>query len=215
MTENEERLCFKPLEDLRISGGGDKPFTVDGLAVPYDQPSDDLGGYREVIKRGAFAESLRSDRDMRADVEHDEKQLLGRRAKGTLVFSEDARGLRASITIPDTQVGRNAVEEIRCGNRDAMSISMRRRGMEVKFVQRGGETIREVSRAVLTGVTLTAFPAYPQTVDTLVMRSLEQWREDRRTEEEKAADDAREAENRDGRARLDLAEAEIEPEGPR
>jgi HK97 family phage prohead protease len=176
----EQRICFPTDEHLRViepeSEG--QPTRIEGLAVPYGQLSDVLGDrrskYQERILPGAFGESIRSGQDMRADVEHDPTTLLARSRKGTLAFREDPQGVWATITLPDTNLGRDVLENVRIGNLDAMSVAFSRSGVEATWLR--GETVpvREVHRAELTGVTLTSYPAFPQTADTLVLRSLEE-----------------------------------------
>ena len=175
MNDELERLFIRSDEELRVNDVDGKPRIV-GLAVPYGRLSADLGGYRERIKPGAFADSLRATEDMRADIEHDARKILGRTKRGTLGFHEDAQGVWATITVPDTPRGREAVEEVRAGNLDGMSITFLRKGVQDRFTKSEDGPVREVEKATLRSVTLTSMPAYPQTTDTLVLRSLEEWR---------------------------------------
>jgi phage head maturation protease len=68
------------------------------------------------------------------------------------------------------------VEEVRAGNLDGMSITFLRKGVQDRFTKSEDGPIREVEKATMRSVTLTSMPAYPQTADTLVLRSLEEWR---------------------------------------
>lgn len=207
---NEERRCFRLDEELRIVEKEGEPAVIRGLAVPYDQESEDLGGYVEVIRKGAFSESIRSDRDMRADVEHDTRTKLGRRSKGTLAFSEDGRGVWAEITIPNTTTGKDALEEVRNGLLDAMSITFLREPISAKFEEKDSVVYRTITKGVLTGVTLTAFPAYPQTADTLTLRSLAEWQRSEEGGEEDEYDPEIAEANRKGIAACDIALVENE-----
>jgi len=197
-------------EELRINEADGKTRIV-GLAVPYGQLSDDLGGYRERMLPGAFSDSLRGDRELRADIEHDPRQILARTKKGTLGFHEDRRGVWATITIPDTPRGREAVEEVRAGNLDGMSITFLRKGVQDRFVPDDAGPIREVSKAVMRSVTLTSMPAYSQTSDTLVLRSLEEWRTAAEGEERNTPSEAEPPGGaiEDLRLRLELEERRI------
>lgn len=204
----EVRLCFQPAEELRVVEEEGKPTMIVGMAVPYNQPSEDLGGYREIIKPGAFAESLRSSADMRADVEHDRRQLLGRRSNGRLVFNDQADALYATIIPPKTTLGKDTIEEVRTRQRDAMSIAFAAKDVQATFRRQKGELIREVEKAKLTGVTLTAFPVYTQTGDTVSLRAFLDDEEAQETEANKAAEDERAQIARDNsRRRLDLERA--------
>ena len=64
--------------ELRKHNG--KP-RLEGLAVPYEKMSEDIG-FRETIARGAFTKHLKSDPDVRALVEHDSSQIIGRPTSG-------------------------------------------------------------------------------------------------------------------------------------
>lgn len=199
----EERRLWKPVEEMRIVDAEGQPSRIEGLAVPYGELSEDLGGFRERVLSGAFSEALRSI-DQHADVEHDDRWILARRSKGTLKFREDSRGLWASIQIPQTTRGHDVAEDVRNGNLDGMSIAWKRQGVESRFVREGDTVIREVRVAPLTAVTITAFPAYTQTADTLVLRSLEEWR---KSEEAQDGSGVEETGTANQRRRLDLEQA--------
>jgi len=214
LESGEIRRCFRPAEELRVLAVEGQPTRIVGLAVPYNAQSEDLGGFRELVEPGAFGESLRGGRDLRADVEHDAEKLLARSSKGTLRFEEDARGLVAEITLPDTSLARDVVADIKAGNRDAMSVSFLRKGLVAEFARSAEGVIRRIKEAVLTGVTITAYPAYVQTAGTLDLRSLESWRTDqaaaeadRKQAEEEAARQAEE-EAAGRKRRLELAAEE-------
>lgn len=200
-----ERLGIHTIEELRINEADGKT-RISGLAVPYGQLSADLGGYRERCLPGAFSDSLRGDTELRADVEHDPRKILAKTRKGTLGFHEDQRGVWATITIPDTPRGRETVEEVRAGTLDGMSITFRRKGVQDRFVSDPGGPIREIKRAEMRSVTLTSMAAYPQTNDTLILRSLEEWR----AKEEAGGNDSEEEADTTGgiiddlRLRLDM-----------
>lgn len=175
MSNDWEQLAIRAGEELRVSEADGKT-RITGLAVPYGVLSSDLGGYQERIMPGAFSDSLRGDKDLRADIEHDHRKILARTRKGTLGFHEDERGVWATITVPDTPRGRETVEEVRAGNLDGLSITFLRKGVKDRFVSGPDGAIREVQKAEMRSVTLTSMAAYPQTNDTLVLRSLEEWR---------------------------------------
>lgn len=205
MSDYEQCTIHVP-EELRIHESDGKTRIV-GLAVPYGQLSEDLGGYRERMMPGAFSASLQGQ-ELRADIEHDPTRVLALARKGTLGFHEDARGVWATITLPDTPTGREAAEEVRAGTMDGMSITFRRKGVKQRFISDSSGPIREVQKAELRSVTLTSMPAYRQTEDTLVMRSLEEWR---KAEEEGNGPPPEDADTTGGvvedlRARCDLEE---------
>jgi uncharacterized protein len=169
--EKETRIWNPAIQELRAETGADGKTRITGLAVPYGQTSEDLGGFREIFVAGAFADSLMENRDVMADVEHDAAKKLARRKAGTMDLRDTPDGLRVAITLPDTSLGRDTAEEVRSGLLDGMSIVFS--GPESQWMGKGKDTIRKVTKANLRAVTLTAYPAYRQTIGTLSLRSLE------------------------------------------
>jgi phage head maturation protease len=66
---------------LEVRSEGDSK-SIRGYAAKFDVLSENLGGFREQIKSGAFADVL--DNDVRALVNHDPNLILGRNKSGTL-----------------------------------------------------------------------------------------------------------------------------------
>jgi uncharacterized protein len=161
-----------PLE-YRIHGAalrarkGAKPG-IEGYAAVFNQRSEDLGGWRETVMPGAFARALREEQDVRALVNHDPSRLLARSKSGSLVLEEDAKGLRFSADLPDTQEAQNMRSLIERGDIDQCSFGF------VARVQKWSEEpdptdasrrlqVRELHDVDLFDVSVVTFPAYPQT----------------------------------------------------
>lgn len=75
--------------------------TVHGYAAVYgtlSEPLDELGGAREQIQVGAFRDVV--DGDIRALLNHDRNQVLGRTKAGTLRLFDEQRGSVSSSTCP-------------------------------------------------------------------------------------------------------------------
>lgn len=146
-----------------------------GYAALFDSVSEDLGGFREVIRPGAFADSLRDYPDVRALAQHDSRMVLGRTQNGTLKLEEDSRGLRVEITPPDTSAGRDIVELVRRGDVDAMSFAFEVTDPRHEDVDYTGVLPLRILRQVrLYEVSLVTFPAYPET--SIALRSIEDHR---------------------------------------
>src|SRR3546814_7443339 len=73
-----------------VSANGRK---LTGYVAKFDTPTTIGGGFTETIKRGAFAASLASDRDIIAMADHDPARVLGRPKSGSLTLREDETGL--------------------------------------------------------------------------------------------------------------------------
>ncbi|MBC7107023.1 MAG: HK97 family phage prohead protease, partial [Firmicutes bacterium] len=148
---------------LEVPDGGGQPV-IRGYAAVFDSPSEHLGSFREIIRRGAFARSIKEG-DVRALWNHDSNYVLGRTKNGTLKLKEDIHGLAVEILPPDTQFARDFVESIRRGDVDQMSFGFR--AVRDNWYTSDGETLRELVDVELYDVSPTAFPAYPQTSVTV------------------------------------------------
>jgi len=108
--------------DLEIRGGDGR--TVVGIAVPFDQPTEirELGrSYREVFRRGAFARTIaeRGPSRVKFLALHDFRKLPLGRAE---VLTEDAGGLYGEFRVSKTRDGDEALELIRDGALDGLSV---------------------------------------------------------------------------------------------
>lgn len=90
-------------QEVRASGR-----KLTGYVARFDNEAR-IGGFTEVIRRGAFRASLDSGVDILALADHDAGKVLGRTKSGTLELREDAEGLAFSLSLPDTQAGRDLV----------------------------------------------------------------------------------------------------------
>lgn len=133
---------------------------ISGYAAVFNSLSEDLGGFREKIRPGAFAEAIESD-DVRALWNHDPNHVLGRNRAGTLKLEEDSNGLHYEIDIPDAQWAKDLAESIRRGD-----VSQSSFGFWVdtdEWKREGGEVVRELIKVKLFDVSPVTFPAYPAT----------------------------------------------------
>jgi HK97 family phage prohead protease len=153
---------------------------VEGYAARFGVLSRDLGGWREKIQRGAFADALkRSDMDVVALFNHDQNQVLGRTSSGTLTVREDSRGLFYRVTLPDTGFARDLVESMARGDihQSSFAFTVPPDGSEWKFdvedKERGTYDLRIVKRvAEIFDVSPVTTPAYPDATSGL-MRSFD------------------------------------------
>lgn len=158
-----ERRFVSDLE-LRSNGEGKMP-TIVGYAARFNMKSVVMYDFREIIKPGAFTQSLARGDDVRALVEHSGGlMVLGRRSAGTLRVTEDDKGLRYEVDPPDTGAGRDIVTLI--GRKDISQSSFGFRTVKANWIvdaAEGGMDVRELVQVDLFDVSPVAFPAYPDT----------------------------------------------------
>src|SRR5947209_7541891 len=96
--------------EIRAAAASDntKVGSLEGYAAVFNSDYEvrfDNYVFREVIKPGAFTRALKEKQDVRALVNHDDNQVLGRTKSGTLELSQDSTGLKYSIAdLPDTTI---------------------------------------------------------------------------------------------------------------
>jgi len=142
-----------------------------GYASVFDTETDIGGMFREVIRKGAFSEALLRD-DIHALDNHDYGRVIGRKKAGTLVISEDERGLRVEITPPNTTIARDLMENISAGNIDQMSFSFSMEGGRQAWDETGDTPLRSIEKVgELLEVSIVPRGAYVTT--EIALRSLE------------------------------------------
>jgi HK97 family phage prohead protease len=150
--------------DLEIRETGDG-MTFEGYAAVFNSPSQPLP-FIETIKPGAFKRSLQGRHRMMLLWNHNASEPLASTRNGSLKLVEDARGLKVTATLANTQTGRDVAELIRTGTIDAMSF-----GFQVKkdswSADGNNRTLEEVA---IHEVSLTSFPAYEGTAGTTSVR---------------------------------------------
>jgi HK97 family phage prohead protease len=145
----EQRTIDVDVQALYTTGN-----TVVGYAAVYDILSEDLGGHREKIAAGAFDDVVNSD--VRALLNHDPNEVLGRTKSGTLRLFDEPKGLRFELDLPDSPLGENMRAAISRGDVDGASFRF-----EVGTDQWAGD-VRTVTKAkALHDITIATFPAYP------------------------------------------------------
>ncbi|HYC42356.1 MAG TPA: HK97 family phage prohead protease [Noviherbaspirillum sp.] len=134
-----------------------------GYAAVYNSESQDLGGFVEIIRPGAFNASLSSGLNIRALWQHDGKALLGTTKAGTLRLKEDTRGLGFELDLPGTTIGKDLSILVDRGDVAGCSFGFRVRDGGDRWEQRGGTLVRELLDVELVEITLTDDPAYMDT----------------------------------------------------
>ncbi|OEC03455.1 peptidase U35 [Lysinibacillus sphaericus] len=105
------------IQGLQTRSQGDSETNViEGYAAVFNSPTDIWGMFTEIIAPGAFADAIASNDDIRALFNHDWNNVLGRTKSGTLRLSEDARGLKFEVDLPNTTLARDLSESLKRGD---------------------------------------------------------------------------------------------------
>jgi len=156
-----EFLTFEVRELKTTDAEGE--VRVAGYASVFDKPSENLGGFVERIKPGAFTETLKDKRsDPRMLWDHNSQYVLGRRSAGTLTLEEDDKGLAFEAVLPDTTYARDLAELMRRGDVKEMSFGFNVLRDEWSDLDKP-IVKRDVLEVRLIEISIVSFPAYPQT----------------------------------------------------
>ena len=137
-----------------------KPKTIYGNAIVYNSQSVDLGGYVEVIARGAFDADIATGKNIVCLYEHESNNILGQTSDGTLKLTPDDKGVQFELTLPDTPFGQSVYDKVKAGGLDGMSFGFRSQVVEWDLTK----SVKTVKLGTISEVTLTSQPAYEMTV---------------------------------------------------
>jgi HK97 family phage major capsid protein/HK97 family phage prohead protease len=126
--------------------------------VPFNSPSEDLGGWFEILKPGAFSETLKSGRDVKSFWNHDTGKVLGSTKAGTLKLEEKPNGLHIKLFPPNNSWGADALESVKRGDTDGFSFGFT---IKPEGEHWADKNIRELTNIELYEVSPTAMPAFP------------------------------------------------------
>jgi HK97 family phage prohead protease len=148
---------------------------IRGYAIIFNTPSEDLGGFKEIITPAAVDRTLAEQLDVRALVNHDTTMVLGRTKAGTLTLQKDARGLRVDILPPDTTAGRDILASVKRGDVTGMSFTFK--ALKDEWRTDVKTPIRAVTDMLIHEVSIVTFPAYSATDVQVAQRALQTWQQ--------------------------------------
>ncbi|MCS5501915.1 HK97 family phage prohead protease [Lysinibacillus sp. A4] len=166
MVAKQKEIRTLDIQGLQTRSQGDSESNViEGYAAVFNSPTDIWGMFTEIIAPGAFADAIASNDDIRALFNHDWNNVLGRTKSGTLRLSEDARGLKFEVDLPNTTLARDLSESLRRGDISQCSFG---------FVPTS-ETwdyepeipVRTINTVELHEISVVSIPAYEDTEVTL------------------------------------------------
>jgi HK97 family phage prohead protease len=159
MHDRETRVVDVPME-ARAEDGGLRRLS--GYAALYDVETTIGGLFREVLAPGAFRSAVTRVDDVRALFNHDANHVLGRTTSGTLRLTEDARGLRYEVDLPDTQTARDLWTSVQRGDVSQSSFAFSV-DAEEWAEPKAPMPLRVVRDVRLYDVSPVTYPAYNET----------------------------------------------------
>ncbi len=132
---------------------------IEGRAIVFGSPSDDLGGFREIIEQG----SVNFTDDVVLDFDHKTQYILGRQSNGTLDINVSPDGVSFRARPPQTQWVRDLIESMKGGYINQCSFMFRCREDEWQNAGEDTGVIRRVKDALVSALSVVSMPAYPQT----------------------------------------------------
>lgn len=144
----------------RLETSAEDEMTVEGYFAVFEQPTELCPGEKELIKKGAFAESL-ANNEVVALWNHDTQKVLGRTSNDTLELKEDDHGLKGTLHIASTSYGKDVYQLIKRG--DIAGCSFGFYIDEYNDIKTDAGITHEVTKANLLEVSVVTWPQYEQT----------------------------------------------------
>lgn len=155
---NREVRCID-IENIEVRES-EKGNKITGYALKWNKLSEEMQGFREKFDKGAFSESI-SKNNVLAFWNHNRDVILGSTRAKTLSLTEDQKGLKFDIEMPDTTAANDLRKLIKRG--DVKGVSF---GFMSNVEEWDTDTepyTRTIKKAELFEISPTHSPAYPQT----------------------------------------------------
>lgn len=143
---------------------------IEGYAVVFNVLSEDLGGFREIIRSSAITQELISSSDILATMDHRSDYMMARlrNGKGNIDLTIDQHGLKFRFECPETAKGEELLQHVKRGEITQCSFCF---GLDYsdKESERwtrnsDGSQVREILKIEkLYDISLVQNPAYPST----------------------------------------------------
>ena len=173
--KNNNKQFFPSVELRAYKTEEEARMLVEGYAIVFNSESRDLGGFTEVVKENALDGALERNTDVLALYGHDYQNVLGRQSANTLQLEKDERGIKFTLDLPNTQLGRDVYTLVERGDLKGNSF-----GFTVEkdsWDKKGDKVIRTIEQVRdLFEISIVSLPAYEAT--ELVKRNFEEFAED-------------------------------------
>lgn len=182
MHEKETRSISTKFEIREVGEGDSRQTHIQGYALKFGTLSEDLGGFRELINKGALDNCDMSD--VVLDFNHDFNKVLARNNKkdglGSLLLSVDETGLFFDAVPTDTSYSRDLLENMKNGivNKCSFIFSIDWSDSEAQQWDwddgTRGYDFRTINKfKSISDVSIVVFPAYESTETSVYSRARE------------------------------------------
>lgn len=142
-------LEIRNIGEIRLASKEEGSRHIEGYAVVFDSPSEDLG-FIETISPGAIDEDTLSRSDVLFKFNHEDSKVLARwnKGEGSLKLSLDEVGLKYEFEAPHTDLGDEVLEFLRRGDISKSSFAFtlpNEDGCE-KWEKRDGQYYRTINK---------------------------------------------------------------------
>ena len=180
-----------------INAVDDEEMKIQGYALRFNEESNLLGEFVEVISPEALEEADMSD--VRMLINHDQNYVIGRTTAGTLDLEVTEEGLYFRCTLPPTSYASDIYENIKLGNVSQCSFGMVVGSDGDSFERRDDGIFKRTINKIqsIFDCSVVSFPAYNSSSVEPALRSIEHIKQ----EETNKIEEQR---------KLDLAKAQLE-----
>ncbi|MCG3089138.1 HK97 family phage prohead protease [Sporosarcina cyprini] len=167
MTRKKETRTVD-ITNIQTRAKDNEPLKISGYAAVFNTRTSIGNWFDEIIAPGAFTKTISGESDIRALFNHNWDSVLGRTKAGTLKLSEDDRGLKFELELPNTTLGRDLAESMERGDINQCSFGF--------YVDEGKESwdytvepaLRTLNEIELYEISVVTLPAYEDTEAALV-----------------------------------------------
>lgn len=154
------------ITNIRTRSKEDEPLKVSGYAAVFNSRTSISDWFDEIINPGAFSKTIKENDDIRALYNHNWDNVLGRTKAGTLSLSEDEKGLKFELDLPDTTVARDLATSMERGDINQCSFGFWITSETWDYDSE--PALRTINEVELYEISIVSIPAYDDTEAELV-----------------------------------------------
>ncbi|WP_348266424.1 HK97 family phage prohead protease [Edaphobacter sp. DSM 109919] len=162
-SKNKQEIRTLPAKELRIAPvAADGTRTLTGRAIVFNQRSQDLGGFQEIVSPGAVTETLSGSPNILLLNNHNTSQPLASVRAGNLQLTTDSKGVSFRCKL-DTRISYANDLALSVENGVTQGCSFGFRTLKDSYANENGTLVRTLETIELLELTVTTCPAYLQT----------------------------------------------------